>query len=159
MRPHELLDRVDHGARDRGGDGAVSADTSSPGRVRPLTITRHARQRWLQRIGQPDGDLDAAIQAAWMASIPVGLQRTSGTIRLHPPTEALLVVKRKGGRAVLVTVLDAVLASESGELNDDHLQRCPACERRVDPAASQVDCPWCAASLDGQTSEDDDNDA
>lgn len=124
----------------------MSADTPeaspAPTPDPALAVTRHARQRWLKRIGQPEGDLESVIRSAWMDSIPVGLQSTTETVRLHPPTEALLVVKRDAPVPVLVTVLNLWIAERSGDLNDDHLQQCADCGRRVDPTGP-ADCPWC----------------
>lgn len=131
----------------------MSIDTPRSGiQNRPVEITRHARWRWLQRIGEPEEEADRAIQAAWAASVPIGFRPPGeGKVRLHPPTEALLVYRGGSGQPVLVTVLDAVLADLNDDLNDDHLQRCPGCDQRIDPAMGRRDCPWCETPLSTPT--------
>jgi hypothetical protein len=96
-----------------------------------IRLTLHARRRWMTRTDHRSSSLGEA----WRTSVPVGSPDITGSVRLHPPTDMLLVYSN--GK------LQTVYQSANEQLNTDHLKRCEACRLYWDPLRFD-ECNWCA---------------
>lgn len=94
-------------------------------------ISDHAKLRWQQR-----GEIvECTVYEAWSEGYYVGVPTHSGKVKLHPPTNTL-ILERDGE---LVTVLNANYTS----FRADHLIECGRCSLQFQPSADDRQCPWC----------------
>lgn len=94
-------------------------------------MSDHAKLRWVERAGS----FRKSVYQAWEEGYYVGLPTHSGTARLHPPTQTLILARGSN----LITVLSA----KTEEYRADHLIRCEECSCQFKPNSENRNCPWC----------------
>jgi predicted RNA-binding Zn-ribbon protein involved in translation (DUF1610 family) len=107
------------------------------------SVKVHAVDRWIRR---NDGTPPVDIGEAWEAALTVGSSSISGTSRLYPPSDLVLVAH---GDAVRT----ALRREWVEDLRMDHLKTCGSCDLPWYPGQTD-DCPWCDGTAEPDHNED-----
>jgi len=76
------------------------------------------------------------VREGWEQGVHVGLSTHTGTARLHPPSQTLLLERDNE----IVTVI----RSGYTEYTADHLYECDYCGFQFQPSTDDRTCPWCS---------------